>query len=277
MGDWTTIEACRNKAEGLDAANSRGITITAGGTANTKGTWTALATSTVQACDCLTVITQRSGTAGVDFLIDIGVGTAGSEVVVASNIISTGPGSGGSVFGVDCVLPINIPAASRLSARCQATTLSAQTRVICLTAELGGVASAERGVCTTYGTNTADSGATSIDPGGTANTKGAWTQITSSLTHAASALVLGFGNQINTARTDCTWLVDVGVGTAGSEVVVIADMLLQAAASTDALSPSFSPPFPISIPGGTAVSVRAQCSITDATDRLFDVALYAAG
>jgi hypothetical protein len=276
MADWTTIEGCRQKAEGLDTANSRGVTVTAAASTNTKGAWAVLAASTAEDCDILIVTINRAGTSNADYLVDIGVGGAGVEQVVVANLLGSNSGTG-SLFGVDCVLPISIPAATRLTARCQSTTLSAQTRVSCSMQLSGLAASEERSRATTYGANTADSGATSIDPGATINTKGAWTQITSSTTSDLSALVLGFGNQVNAVRTDCTWLVDVGVGTAGSEVVIIADMLVQAEAADDALSPAFSPTFPVSIPASSALSVRAQCSINDATDRLFDVALYGVG
>jgi hypothetical protein len=274
MADWSTIEGCRNKTEGLDAANSRGITITASATANTKGSWTQLAASTGQACDVLTIITVRPGTASADYLIDIGVGTAGSEQVIISDLLICSPSGGATPMGVEFVFPISIPAGTRIAARCQATTLSSQIRISYEMAQLPMLASAERSIVKTYGDATADSGGTSIDPGGTANTKGAWTQIVASTTYAASALLIGFGDQVNTVRTDCTWLVDVGVGSAGSEKVVVPDFLLQAEAASDDITPGVSPPLPVSIPAATPISVRAQCSITDATDRLFDAVLY---
>jgi len=36
-------------------------------------------------------------------------------------------------------------------------------------------------------------------------------------------------------------------------------------------------PFPVAIPSGSRIAARAQCNISDATDRLFDVAVYGVG
>jgi hypothetical protein len=127
---------------------------------------------------------------------------------------------------------------------------------------------------TDYGTNTADSGAVSVDPGATINTKGSWTQIVASTTNPIRMLMVGIGNGANATRTAYDWLLDIGIGGSGSEVVILADQHLEAHTSDDLMSPTFIGPFPCNIPAGTRIAARSQCSGNDAADRLCDVQIY---
>jgi hypothetical protein len=65
---------------------------------------------------------------------------------------------------------------------------------------------------------------------------------------------------------------DIGVGSAGSEQVLLGDMDLSASAGSDSIGP-MAIGVPVRIPAGTRLAVRAQSNITDATDRLFDAML----
>ena len=65
----------------------------------------------------------------------------------------------------------------------------------------------------------------------------------------------------------------IGIGAAGSEKIVAADLTARSSSITDEVRPSFIA-LPVAIPAGSRIAVRAQCSITDATDHLFDIALY---
>ncbi|MGH8575011.1 MAG: hypothetical protein ACREX8_20940, partial [Gammaproteobacteria bacterium] len=80
-------------------------------------------------------------------------------------------------------------------------------------------------------------------------------------------------NNNNTAAIATTWLIDIGVGAAGSEEVLIADFRVQATAS-ETLVPGSTPVFRVTIPEGFRLAVRAQCLTNDATDRLLSCVLY---
>jgi hypothetical protein len=130
-------------------------------------------------------------------------------------------------------------------------------------------------VVTTYGANTAASGGTALDPGGTINTLGAYAQVTASTTYPMRGLVMAIGNQLNAAPAAARWLINIAVGVGGSEVVVIAN--IQARSGSSASQGGASPIFvwfPCNIPAGTRLAVNAQCTINDATDRLLAVVIY---
>jgi hypothetical protein len=119
----------------------------------------------------------------------------------------------------------------------------------------------------------ADSGGTEIDPGGTANVKGAWTQITASTAADLAALVMAVGHRGNGALRHEQLLFDVGVGAAGSEQVLVPDWVVSVSLS-ETLTPPWTPVLPVSVPAGSRLAVRSQCSDPDASDRLMDVVLY---
>lgn len=101
------------------------------------------------------------------------------------------------------------------------------------------------------------------DPGGTANTKGPWTEITAS-TEAAFRKLFVSGWVPSSTMSACVNFFDVGIGPAGSEEVIAENMLVEGTTGE-----SFDAPQEIlcDIPAGTRVAFRGQSSITDATDR----------
>ena len=127
---------------------------------------------------------------------------------------------------------------------------------------------------TAYGANVADTGGVSVDPGASISTKGAYSEIVSSTTFPISALVIGIGNQNNLARAVAQWYIDIAVGAGGSEMIIIPDIMIRCVGSGYKIWPQFSPTYPISILVGSRIAVRAECTMNDATDRIFDVVLY---
>lgn len=269
MPDFPTIGANRFEA-GVAAASSGGVVLTANATPNTKGSYVDLIASTLFEAQWLMVEVGFYGGGASDFLVDIAIGAASSEMVIASNLIFTG------FLAIDhmayYLFPAFVPAGSRISGRCQATTGSATVRCGVLLEGQGFLPSSPLSLITTYGAATADSGGVAIDMS-SINTKGAYSQLTAATTHDINWLVLGIGGQNNQARTGARWLVDIAVGGAGSEVVIVPDLILNASGTGDCILPGCIC-LPGSIPAGSRVAVRAQCSINDATDRLFDAVLY---
>ena len=102
----------------------------------------------------------------------------------------------------------------------------------------------------TVGETAATSRGTAITADAVANTKGAWAEITASSPVAAHALVVNVGRI--SAASDC--LIDLGTGAAGSEVVVLANLLqtmVSAAHATSFL-------LPLAVPAGTRIAARMQ-------------------
>lgn len=275
MGDWPLYDGQITEVTSTTAASSKALLVNSHASANTKGSWTELIASTARpATSILVEISQGGTTVPADLLVDVAIGASSSEQIIIPDLTIS---NGSSLFYTrmsPLLIPFNIPAGTRIAARCQSSWTSDSVRIQ-VTLQSGGWNSpAPLAVMTAYGVNTADSGATSIDPGGSANTKGSWVQITSSTTRDTRALILGTGNQGNQSRSNQNWLVDIATGGSGSERVIIADQALTAGTNDDLVGPSHLGPFAIYIPSGTRIAARAQCSLTDATDRLFDLAVY---
>jgi len=271
--DWSLIEAQRFQTVGADTAASTGTTMT-GGAANTKGAYAEVVASTAFDAHGLLVIFSNGSASYLDYLVDVAVGASGLETIIAENL-HAGAGDGAqTIDATGYLLPIFIPAGTRLSARVQSSGASATLRIVIVLLGAGFITPPGLGRVTTYGANTADSGGTQIDPGGTAHTKGAYSEIVASTTNPIRQLTIAMGNMANALRTTALWLVDLAVGAAGAEQVLIENIMLNCGGSVDLIQPQVFPPLGVNIPAGTRLAARAQCSIIDATDRLIDILLY---
>lgn len=268
MGDWSLMEGQLVDTVGEEVGGSRGTLVTSGA-ANTKGNWYQLVASSAYNTDGLLVFIAKMNAS--DFLVDIGIGAAGSENVVVPNLVA---GNNLANNVTQYLIPISIPAGTRIAACCQAVAAAVGMLISISLLTQGFMPSASLGRVTAYGANTADSGGTSVDPGAVLNTKNAYSQINGVTANPIRALLIGIGGQANSVRTICYWLVDVAVGAAGSERIILPDLQLGCNATGDDVVPTSIGPFFIDIPAGTRLAARAQCDIVDAADRLFDIVLY---
>jgi hypothetical protein len=245
---------------------SNGVTVTASSSTNTKGSYAELVASTSYEYQQLLITIADADATTDDKLIDIAIGAGGSEKVIIQNIQVT---CDDQVFSY-CIFDIKVPSGSRISARLQSTSGSATAYV----SALGAVRNDFEGsyFITTIGANTADSGGTGVDPGGSFNTKGSWVELTASSTYNLRGFNLRSGKRANSADSAIGHLIDVGVGSAGSEKVIAAD--IGTFSSIIEKSDVASGPYYVGIPAGSRVAVRAQASSADATDRLADVILH---
>lgn len=275
MGDWPLYDGQITEVTSVTAASSRALLVSAHASANTKGSWTELIASTARPANSMLVeISQGGVTVPADLLLDLAIGASGSEQIIIPDLTVSNGSSLHYTRMSPLHIPLSIPAGTRIAARCQSSWTTDSLRVQVTLLSGGWNAPAPLAVMTAYGVNTADSGATSIEPGGTAHTKGSWVQITSSTTRDTRALIIGLGNQGNQSRSNQQWLLDIGTGAAASERVIIADQALTGSTNDDLVGPSHIGPIAVFIPAGTRIAARAQCSLTDATDRLFDLAIH---
>jgi hypothetical protein len=271
MGDWPPAPGGRAEAIGANATATGGTTVSGSGTANVKGSWVELiaATSLDAAMLALSVLVPQGSAAGTRALADIGVGAAGSETTVIENLVLAGDDSQNAI----AAWPIAIPAGSRIAARSQ---LDATTGSVTIAGHVigGGFGlPAPYHAVTTYGVDAATSRGTAVDPGATANTKGSWVQITASTARAHAGLAVAATTQGNAARSDSRWLVDIGVGAGGSEQVLIPNLVFFGS-TAEVLIPGLTQFFPVAVPAGSRLAIRAQSDITDAADRINDYAIY---
>jgi hypothetical protein len=257
-----------------------GVTLTASASANTKGSYTEIAASSSFACTAVQVhILLTTSTDGLQFLTDIATGAGGAESVVIPDIILDNPiNTGGSSFGSGFwVLPLAIAASTRIAGRIACSTGSSTAVIVVTLTAAGG----QPGITsfTNYGSASGDSGGTAIDPGGSAETKGAYVELSASTGAIIQALTSMYSLGGNTGAQSARWAIDVATGAGGAEAVLIPDLRLSCRDIPNALSSGALMPRSHSvltyIAASTRLAVRASCNITDATDRLFDIALLA--
>lgn len=266
MADWPAGGGGRTATAGASSSGATsGTSVTSGG-ANTKGSWVEFFAATEFPATGIMLVCNF-GLAS--FLMDIGVGAAGSEQVLVPNIHHAS-----NDFNPPAILfPVRVPAGSRVAARLQSTNGTANPSTVIYLVGEGFAGGPGRNRIVAYGADTTDSGGTVVDPGGTAHTKGSWVQLTAATECAHKQLALALGNRANTAASSSSFLFDIGVGPAGSEQLVLADYRVCTWVN-ETVSPPWSPFLPVDIPAGSRLAVRCQSTSTDATDRLLDAVLY---
>lgn len=97
-----------------------------------------------------------------------------------------------------------------------------------------------------------DTGSATITYSGTANTKSGWSQLIASTTADAGFLYISTG-LIRDSATNTAALLDVGIGAAGSETVIVPNLSIGGSTELNHL-------VPVKVPAGSRVAVRYQCA-----------------
>lgn len=268
MGDFSILGGGQ-RFESLGTSNALGTAIAYSGSTNTKNAaWTQLvaATSFDASGFIVDAVLQNDGRQS---LVDIAIGAAASEQIIIANLL-VAPSRGYQY--VQYYFPIPIPAGSRLAGKQQSNGTGSVYLSFNFIAR-NMLPSSPLGLITTYGADLTDSGGTQIDPGGTADTEGAYSQITASATYPIKQLIMAIGQQSNTTQTSQTQMIDLAIGPA-TETPLISNLGYGVNTFSDVGSPIVYGPFDVDIPAATRLAVRSMCSINDATDRLFDVIIY---
>ena len=254
---------------GETAASSVPALVTAG-VANTKGSWTAINAFTWDRAASGLWLTYRPVAANTVVLMDLGYSfdNGTNYEVVVPNIMMNGSAS---TFR-HSYFPIYMPPGVRLGVRIQSATASTTARVMAhLQPPAPGWVTGCSYPAVNWGANTATSRGTAVDPGAAANTKGSYVTF-AALTVVRRVrwmhLMVHLGG--NAAPTAANWLIDVSFGKGGTDNEVLKDIPYVCSTTAGGTSPDIYGPFPVNIPHDANIRIRAQCSITDATDRLLD-------
>lgn len=184
------------------------VTVTSSGTAHTKGAWTELIASTSANGDFIVLGSTNVGAGAFNTatLIDIGIGAAGAEVAIASNIAI------GSWVDMSIPIPLKIASGSRVAARIQSVRTSIPVTIKCQVFDSGNYADAPTSV-DVIGTSTATSEGTLM------SSTNAWVQLTASTSQAYSAIV-AVPSASDNVMAGLTVTYSVGRGAASSETVI---------------------------------------------------------
>lgn len=249
--------------------NASPLTVSAGASA-VYGAWTQL----VASCpfDTMWVMLEVQGGAS-EYLIDVGIGPVGSEVAVLPQI-----GFSGVVGGTSHVnsysIPFTIPMGERISIRAMTSNAVAQNLIVNLYATYAGFLGEGEYTVGVGIINTASAVRGSvIDPGAVANTKGAWvTLATAGVVGLYFQYILLFvGTNQNAQTVSKNWSVDIAIGAAGSEQLVIPDIRFYLDVGYKLILPSVIGPIPWMNFGSARIAARASCDSALATERIIYV------
>jgi hypothetical protein len=262
-GDWSAPRNTVYETNGAQLASSIGTSITTG-TFNTKGAYVQLTASLARDCEHFWVMCHPPN---LPVLFDVAIGAAASEVVIIGNILAKRR----SVMSWWYYFPISVAAGSRVAIRAQSTGSAAAPRfeLICGAQGFGGEIPYQ--VIETLGAGTADTSGVTVDPGGVAHTKGAYSQLVASTARDYRALQVTI-MQENLTTNNVRSLVDIAVGAAASEQIIISNLYFCQETLYDYGFGLYT--FPVDIQAGTRIAVRSQSDDTNATDRTLDVILH---
>lgn len=241
------------------ATSSTNVTLTAAASAHVKGTYTEVVASTAAATTAI-IISFPNHTLNSDgrYLIDIATGAAASETIIIPNFIAWTTDQSGTA-GMTTLLPVSIPAGTRISARCQCSTANSTLDVQVLLLQ-GGAATA--GTYTQHGVDTASTNGQIITYG-SSNTKTSYTEMDAGVASDIDVLYV-LCSPRDTNAVEQQHLLDIATGGAGSETVLIGDIAFSQNNIDDNDMYVFGP-IPVSIPAGTRLAVRGQCSASAST------------
>jgi hypothetical protein len=256
-----------SESGGVVTATSLLQTVTSGN-ADAFGGWSERITSTNQEADGFLLLIELNDTTMNEIAVNVGIGGAGNEEIIVDSINGQ---IKADLPGLVFWIPVSIPQGSRVSVQAATDGVNIDVGVALYLYSASFGSPQGRAGTIAYGMDgTEISEGTTVDPGGTANTKGAYAELESSTSDDITEFIICFGTADNVAHTSCKWLLDIAIGGPGVEEIILPDILV----AQHAQEPTkISIPVPQGIPAGTRIAVRSQCTITDAVDRILTVSL----
>lgn len=253
-------------------SSNAGVNTPPSASANTKGSFTQVVASTSVDSVWMVVDLQYYPSTTTTVFVDVAVGAAGSEKVIIQDLEFSCTDLGGQhqasqLYG----FPVAIPSGTRISARSQVNNASGDSPQVSVILFDGSFSQSEgyAGV-DAIGANESSTIGSTLDPGGVIHTKGAYTQLTASTSRDYVGILAAFDGQ-NTGTLGSSQSVDIAIGGAGSETVIVPDITFWTSVRT---IPWILPFIPIMIPSGTRIAGRCSSSLTGAADRTVGLIVY---
>lgn len=235
-----------------------GLPLTSPGAINTKSAWTQLYSSVPFATQGV-LLNIRGADFGTRYLVDIGIGGAGSERVIIPDLFLW---SNNSTPGMGIYIPIRIPAGSRVSARVAMNTLAGSATVGVQLLLVGEDLQWDRVPriprATAFGVDAANSRGVTLTSGAGTGDEGAWFELTSATPHPVHWLAIQFG--CDSKGVGFGGAYDIAVGGSGSEKIILPDLAYGVVAPAgDFVNPP-AIALPVFIPAGSRLAVRLEAS-----------------
>jgi hypothetical protein len=212
--------------------------------------WTTLIASTSGDTCWMEVYVDDHVSAGNYSTGNIGVGSAGNEVVIANKLRADGGSTGASRY----IFPCSIPAGSRIAAQCvDGTHVNFQIRIF------DGAFTQMEGAAGIDVVGYSGGLGTPVTPSPTANTKGSYAQLVASSARDYIGFLASVDYQNGATTNALSWLIDIAIGGAGNEQIIVPNKYMQSIsiAGSSVPTPTFGPFF-IPIPAGTRIAARCQ-------------------
>ncbi len=260
MADFSLLGSSESKMETFgQTASSIGTEIAPSGTANTKGAWVEMITSTSFNYESITVYARKRD--ATNHILDVGIGSVGNEEVVASNIpFNAHRATEISTRHID--LPLSIPAGTRVSFRCQSSAGDASTELNCMISGYSGSFISTQGISKVvdYGVSTSTSLATTVTSG-TADTKGSFIELEAATSEDLKSFIVSVGCAGAAPASNLSTRIDIAIGGSGSEVVIASDLWTYNNSSGPQITDAYFY-VPIQIPKGSRITSRIMANIS---------------
>jgi hypothetical protein len=228
--------------------DSSTTTVTADSSANTKGAWIELISSTTANSSFMVLNLNSFQSTGVNTasLLDIAFGASGAEVPILENLAVGAAGSANLI-----PLPVKIPAGTRVSARIQSVVSGGKTGTINPFLYDAGNYDISPTSLDVIGGNTTNSQGISFS-----GSSGTWVEAISSTTKAYKAVALIFSVHSSTHPALTNQYFSIGIGSAGNEFEFgTSRQSFQSNGSTNMANPQLNL-FGYDIPAGSRLAVK---------------------
>lgn len=274
-GMWPLASISNATDIATNLSTSRGTTLTAdASTTYVKGAWVELVSGTPHDCAWMLVTLPMPFNPGVSIAVDIGIGAAGAEIVVVPNLCVSASWPRCVVY----LFPLVIPAATRVAARMSSNALSDTTPLQVHIFDDGWHSPGTGSAIDGYAFQPSLNIGTAVDPGAVTFTKGSYVTLVASTTNDLAGFWLAFDTQGLTTGTVGfnTWLADLAVGAAASEVILLPNISIAGNFITShvwVLNP-VTCYYPLPIPAGSRISLRTSFTGNTSPQRLLGVSLW---
>jgi hypothetical protein len=259
-------KSCEDVGSNIGGTNGTSFDVHYG----SKGAWTQLIASTAKDAYGLLIYFENtnisSDTGGYRILVDIGIGAASAETVLIANLLF---GDCTYAYHEKYICFIRIPAGTRISVRGRGNAGVNKTGYIQVMLFENPISSNEFPTgrvfpfavgsrIETLGANEAGVRGTAVQAGASANTKGSYVAFSTSTSRRTLWLIFAVVN-----ASGGKWMFDIAVGAQDSEVVVIPNIWAYISGVGQGVEVQVYQ-FPVNIPAGSRLSVRAQCDTASA-------------
>lgn len=258
--------------EATALSSSGGTVITADAAANTKGAYSQLIAATTMEWLGFLLVVDPAQTGAAYVAVDIAIGAAASEIDILKNFHCSWKNATNQEGAYSIFIPLRVPVGSRVAARIQSDVGGRTVRVSCLGYGASARVTPVFEVCETYGFTAGTTRGVSSDPGGSANTKGSYVEITASTNERTKAIIITTG--LPATSSAARRALDFAIGAAASEIILIPNIRYVSLNQGDNYVPSFHGPFPVNIAAATRLAARTSSSTTSASERPTDVVAY---